>query len=451
MQENKKNTLKNTPKEDPPEPCYLCEMDMNEHGHWYIDSEDESVCTPCHDKHFTTCHYCEETYRTNWTIRTEDTQCRYCEHCRETLCIQFDNRSDAWYENGLPNRINSYDYKPETVFHFLNRKNGERLHGYSGRGRLYAGVEIEVENSFGDYNTEDTGREINELVNSELGKDANIYLKEDGSLDNGFEIVSQPRTWASWKRSFKEFEPVFNLNEYGFRSHDTGTCGLHISLSRNAFSESHLLRFQKFVYFNPDFIRVLSRRQLDNLIAWGNPYAIDKTQISEETFKRNMLNELDRDFCENDRYERITDENKNTPFFRHELLRLFVNHNGAPIYTSKALRENRKNKRGTALNLPSGENRVELRFFRGTLKRETFKMNLEFSFCAFDFTKDTNTDSLTVQNLRNFAQKKGYKRVFNYLDALTWGAREKWSQDYIKTIKAETIALSGGNPVERSV
>ena len=57
MQENKKNTLKNTPKEDPPEPCYLCEMDMNEHGHWYIDSEDESVCTPCHDKHFTTCHY----------------------------------------------------------------------------------------------------------------------------------------------------------------------------------------------------------------------------------------------------------------------------------------------------------------------------------------------------------------------------------------------------------
>jgi hypothetical protein len=127
---------------------------------------------------------------------------------------------------------------------------------------------------------------------------------------------------------------------------------------------------------------------------------------------------------------------------------MFVNHNGAPIYTSKALRQNRKNKRGTALNLPRGENRVELRFFRGTLKRGTFKLNLEFSFCAFDFTKDTNADSLTVQNLRNFAQKQGYKRVFNYLDALPWGHRERWSQDYKKTIKAETVALSGGNPIE---
>jgi hypothetical protein len=450
MQDNTNITLTNTFNEDPPDICGNCSRETRNEIRTHIEGEDIRVCNRCNSRHFRNCDYCEDRHRQTDLVYTYDSQLYCCEYCRDDYDIRYDEHTNRWYSEGLPNPIRSYDYKPDTVFHSINSE-GRRKHSYDDVSkRLYAGVEIEVENE-GCESTRETAYRLLKM-NDELGRDSTIYLKYDGSIESGFEVVSQPRTWESWKRAFdEEFEPVFNLTEDGFRSHNTETCGLHISLSRSAFSELHLFRFQRFIYFNPDFIAVLSRRTLDNLIEWGNPYAVDATRISRSSLELRMERETENDYCGEDRRYELHEENDSTPFYRHRLLNAFVNHQGAPIYTSKALMDNAKNKRGTALNLPSGENRVELRFFRGTLKQETFEMNLEFAFCAYHFTSQTLENALTVQNLRRFAKKQGFKRVFNYLDALPWGVREKWSQDYIKTHDAELVAINGGNPTEGSV
>jgi hypothetical protein len=59
-----------------------------------------------------------------------------------------------------------------------------------------------------------------------------IYIKHDGSLNDGFEIVSQPATLAihineiPWKKAF-EF-----LKKQGYESDNTNTCGLHVHINR---------------------------------------------------------------------------------------------------------------------------------------------------------------------------------------------------------------------------
>jgi hypothetical protein len=88
-------------------------------------------------------------------------------------------------------------------------------------------------------------------------------MKEDGSLDNGFEIVTHPHSLDEFQKSV-DWGFLSSLKSEGFRSWDTSSCGLHVHISRKAFADdSHLVRFMKLIYDNKGAVRNLAGRSSD--------------------------------------------------------------------------------------------------------------------------------------------------------------------------------------------
>jgi hypothetical protein len=121
------------------------------------------------------------------------------------------------------------------------------------------------------------------MVQDILGSRA--YMKDDGSLSDGFEIVTHPHTLSDYQTEFNwDFIP--KLKREGFRSWNTDTCGLHVHVSRTAFGEgnimwntpnnqrdqlilrrqAHELRFMKLIYDNQRQVERIAGRS-------GNSYA----------------------------------------------------------------------------------------------------------------------------------------------------------------------------------
>jgi hypothetical protein len=361
------------------------------------------------------CHECKMASARNWR------RCDLCEdfapmyHTRYVydrplipLCIRCVSMShlhcgscNEYYINRCGCKgdlIKPYSHKPISVFKFMaftgkNKKNVflRDIYGqtygtpvnekaYNNRG-LYFGVELEIDSEDCDVYRE--AEWLMKRVNSDW-----IYLKEDGSLTNGFEVVTHPQTFEVWKQKFDEFEPVLRLSKRGFNSHNTSTCGLHISLSRNAFSQSHLYRFSKFVYFNPLFIAKFSRRSLSRLNLWGSPFALSRGNTIDV-----------RDY--------VREDGNDGEFFLNCL--------GHALYSTRSLCQNHRNERETALNLP--DNRVEFRSPRGTLKRETFIANIEFTQALYEFTSVTNVDGLCPLMFKKFiANNNRFRNLFAWID-----------------------------------
>ncbi|MBC6451356.1 amidoligase family protein [Actinokineospora sp. HBU206404] len=129
-----------------------------------------------------------------------------------------------------------YSYKPIPEFH--------------GEGPLFLGAELEIAVPSGDLH------ECADLAMScldELG-----YLKEDGSIGYGFEIVTHPMAY-DWAIEQFPWAMLTKLREYGcYASVETG---LHVHVSRAAFSSPcHVFRWMKFFYRNADRVTVIARR-----------------------------------------------------------------------------------------------------------------------------------------------------------------------------------------------
>ena len=92
---------------------------------------------------------------------------------------------------------------------------------------LYMGVEVENDH-YPTYRDLEAGIAY---VRENFAQYARV--ESDGSLDNGFEIVSAPMTLAAHKAT--DWSGLFaKLVEMGAKAHDTDTCGLHVHVSRAA-------------------------------------------------------------------------------------------------------------------------------------------------------------------------------------------------------------------------
>ncbi len=126
-------------------------------------------------------------------------------------------------------QINGYGYRPDPNF--------------LGEGPLFLGVELETECE-GSW-TVDQGVA---WVAKHSDKGRICYLKSDGSIRNGFEIVTHPMS-LEWAMESFPWEMLDGLRSNGFRSWTTTTCGLHVHMSRDAFAgDTHLLAFMLFAY-----------------------------------------------------------------------------------------------------------------------------------------------------------------------------------------------------------
>ena len=154
---------------------------------------------------------------------------------------------------------------------------------------LYMGIELEVDTSTRNRDdmddeeyTDDDQRydQDNHNYNSNYalhimggGKDT-IFTKTDGSLNNGFEIVSHPMTLAKHLRTMQWQKGMEFLTKMGYKSHNTSTCGLHIHINRNFFGSKSVqgINGAKIAYLlekNRNDVVKFTRRRSEELERWA--------------------------------------------------------------------------------------------------------------------------------------------------------------------------------------
>ncbi|EXG87760.1 putative amidoligase enzyme [Clostridium sp. ASBs410] len=223
---------------------------------------------------------------------------------------------------GIKKYIKSWNYIPKEYM----------FHEVADEDRLYLGVELEIDSGGED---EDKARHICNVMNRES---ENIYCKHDGSLNDGFEIVTHPCTLDYHKQL--DYEEMFEwLVKNKYRSHDTSTCGLHVHINRSFFGEDKLTRdlcISKLLYLFEkywDKVELIARR-------------------SSNRFARRFLLEED-----------------DTP------IDLYAKSQASDKYG--------------AINLKHKDT-VEIRIFKGTLNYNTYISTLEFVCAMVKIAKETD-------------------------------------------------------------
>ena len=175
---------------------------------------DRHVCDTCFNENYCVCESCGEVIRVNDAIYSERNDAYFCEYC-------YNERGPEGVE------IHEYSYKPKAVFHDCGENS-----------KLYFGVEIE-------YNA-DREDKIDSIEPAASLSENDIYVKTDGSI-SGYELVSHPRTLASWKEYLANtYASVLQDIESNGGDVDNGT-GIHIHVSKSAMSDAHKARFAMFV------------------------------------------------------------------------------------------------------------------------------------------------------------------------------------------------------------
>lgn len=131
------------------------------------------------------------------------------------------------------------------------------------------GFELEVDTVDDDgLDNEDTAKDLC----SSCGLEENeMRFAHDGSLNYGFECISQPHTVkAFWDNTPKWRKMLSYLSDCGYASHNPGTCGLHVHVSRTMFGDTEEEQDKAiakvYVFFDENWdnlVKVSRRRDTD--------------------------------------------------------------------------------------------------------------------------------------------------------------------------------------------
>lgn len=238
--------------------------------------EVEYYCAECAENHATQCGDCGEYYTDNITETRDGYRCEncldeyyYCEQCGEYVHYdEWDGEADMCCrcadECGC-HLITAYHAAPSLEYYGECRKQWRGV----WRG---IGVELEIDRESEDRESEtETAENIKDIAGD------HVYFNRDGSLDYGFEIITQPHTEEEFWRI--DWQAILNAcRDGGYTSHDAATCGLHLHISREMFGTnenlqgiaiSKLIRFYD-VYF-ADILKI-SRRTESQANQWAAAY-----------------------------------------------------------------------------------------------------------------------------------------------------------------------------------
>jgi hypothetical protein len=144
-----------------------------------------------------------------------------------------------------------------------------------------------------------------------------FYLKSDGSLRNGFEIVSHPLSYKYLMSIKPLLKKMFAwLISNGATSHSNSTCGLHFHISRKAFKTDKQL--DNFIYLNEkyaDKLNKFSRRKGDFHWSAFRLNKDDKKLATEKKTKNLIIEKIKKGNAS--RYTAINLTNKNTIEIRY--------------------------------------------------------------------------------------------------------------------------------------
>ena len=256
----------------------------------------------------------------------------YCQSC--DMYYPDDNLCECLQSGG--GRIESYSYRPCPLFRVseaedvrlrCGRKPADILTREGRIGIPFMGFELEVES---EGNSKSDALDVLDRAFGGLA-----YYKHDGSLNDGFEIVTHPMTLAAHAERI-DWSFCKDLTAMGFRSWQAGTCGLHVHLSRAAFrTNTHLALFQHLFYKNQAAIARLAGRNSGQWASFDGAKGIIVKHLKGEAYRG--------------RYEAINMTNTET---------------------------------------------VEIRVFRGSLKQERVRSALQLIDAAFWYTKGLHSGAM---------------------------------------------------------
>ena len=299
----------------------------------------------------------------------------YSEHDSEYRCLRHHEIHESEYdedEDDNDSLIHSYSYKPSPNFleddgtaSFYTPSNGHSKN-------LYMGFELETELTRPTVvrgNSLMPGAEhVLNTINKRRGGDENVvYLKDDGSISHGFEIVSHPMTLGFAMNHF-DWSGIEGLKGLGYDAWKASSCGLHIHLSRDAFVDyGHMMRF---------FLLILKNRQ----------------QLVQFAGRESHYAKFDMDAFFNAYHD--YDSGKTV--------------RGSTLATH-AKQYSTNNDRYTAINLQNN-NTIELRFFRPSLLSSTVKACLQFCDAAFNYTSEITLPQILQNQAIQFASFHSWVR-----------------------------------------
>lgn len=237
----------------------------------------QELCPDCLDEETTVCDHCgDRIWRDNAEGNDSITLCHSCYENDYVTCAECGTlllNGDAYYleddedtpycyqcytEHLRHQYIHNYYYKPEPVFY--------------GEGPRYFGIELEI-----DEGGESSTNAEKLLAIANAGKEY-LYAKHDGSLDDGFELVSEPCSISVHQEEVPWLPVLQNAVSLSYTSHKAGTCKLHLHVSRAAFRDSEeqqdvaIARILYFVEKHWEELLKFSRRTEAQLKRWAARY-----------------------------------------------------------------------------------------------------------------------------------------------------------------------------------
>jgi len=325
--------------------CEQCDETVSVDDMVYVNNDDY-MCKSCRDANYTCCGACgeyvpnDDCFCINDHDVCEECYCENyftCESCNEIWHIDYYGSEGCCRDCETSEDdcgLHNYSYKPDAAFY--------------GEGDLYFGIELEIESE---------GNSIYDAVQSLPDF---VYAKADSSMDDGLEVVSHPTSWQWLQENKEQWDEVLSLRNKGFLSYKTDTCGMHVHLSKKAFSTLHLYKFLKMFFENQEFIAIISRRRSGNLNRWASLQS-DESIVYKARTKNNT-------------------------------------------------------QRYTAVNLQNDES-VEVRIFRGTLSPVGFWRNVEFCKAVYEFTKTASIRDISKDKFCDYVveHKKEYPNLAQFL------------------------------------
>lgn len=301
-----------------------------------IQNRDMYVCTDCVDSSYYRCNDCEEYFDLEYGgIKTASGD-YICESCADSYycceeCQSYYHEDDVTWCDGAdcylcPDCYENYQEEEDNgrIYGYHEYSNWELYKSASENPPFYIGYELEVQPKDGDT---DNQPEALKTIYDNL----NAICSRDSSLGcGGFEIVSHPQSFQYILEHRQQMENTFNtLIDLNYTSHDNNNCGLHFHVTR------------------PE-----------------DPEVIDRLWLVLETYKKEILTLSRRTSSQIKRWAQflsdIIVDDKEKLKALYFIKKTDKNH-------SRYMALNNENKRT-----------IEFRFFKGTLKFNTFMGALEF-------------------------------------------------------------------------
>ena len=251
-------------------------------------------------------------------------------------------------------QIHRPDYKPSQM-RFYKLINGKTtITTTPTRRELYLGFELEMEM---------TARKS--ILRALSCVDVPwLYAVRDESLKRGVELVSRPMTYRFFNNNRNTIIQYLNFfKEKGAEGWNKGTAGIHVHLSKEAFTEKQLLNFQNIIYNYPSFTKLMSGKTPSSLKNWS---ALEQESRTELKYKAR----LKRHPADIGRYVAVNLLTKGT---------------------------------------------VEVRIFRSTLHPQHFFKDVEFCVSLYEYAGARDTVSLNGFLAWVKSHKRRYRELYKFL------------------------------------